>query len=87
MNEFQVLTIIGMRLLQYLSACGLQACPKYFSFLLVQVLFPAPGNDQMRGVKSGDDLQSDQLDGPHSCLCLGLVPFKLEWDFGKMTSL
>jgi hypothetical protein len=74
-----------MRLLQYFSACGLQACPKYFSFLLVQLLFPAPGNDQMRGVKSGDDLQSDQLDGPHSCL--GLVPFKFGWDFGKMTAL
>jgi hypothetical protein len=41
----------------------------------------------MRGVKSGDDLQPDQLDGPHSCLCLGLVPFKLEWDFGRITSL
>lgn len=87
MNEFQVLTIIGMRLLQYLSACGLQACPKYFSFLLVQVLFPAPGNDQMWGLKSGADLQLDQLDGPHSCLCLGLVPFKLGWDFGKLKSL
>jgi hypothetical protein len=39
----------------------------------------------MQGVKSGDDLQSDQLDGPHSCL--GLVPFKLGWDFGKMMAL
>jgi hypothetical protein len=45
-----------MRLLQYFNACDLQACPKYFSFQLVQVLFPNPRNDQMELVKSGDDL-------------------------------
>jgi hypothetical protein len=45
-----------MKLLQYFNACGLQACPKYFSFQLVEVLFPTLGNDQMQGVKSGDDL-------------------------------
>jgi hypothetical protein len=59
MNEFQVLRSlawIGMRLLQYFSACDLQACPKYFSFQLVQVLFLNPRNDQMQLVKSGDDL-------------------------------